>query len=108
MTKSSGKSKGIRLDKKFLERIIEKEEAEIVDGFKIIRDSLIYEGREHEDCEVIIKKGNDYFKFNYFRTMLGGRHLGKFRVKDKNDLGEQYFCKRVKPIERRMTIIDYE
>ena len=35
-----------------------------------------------------------------------GKRLGRFRIKDKNDKGEKYFCEQVHPVER--TVMDYE
>ena len=88
---------------------LEKNEEEQVvhQGFNLVRNRLIYEGREHDDYEIIIEKDGEYFRFCYVVTPFNQKgYLGKFRVRDKNDLGEKFFCEKVHPVKR--TIIDYE
>jgi hypothetical protein len=101
------KKEGKSLKKSLLENFLEKHDGGEFSyrGFKLVRRRLIYEGREHDDYEVIIEKDDEYFRFTYF-VDWGGTSLGKFRVKAKNDLGERYFCEKVHPVER--TVIDYE
>ena len=103
------KKEGKKLRKSLLEKFLEEngEEQVVHQGFNLVRNSLIYEGREHDNYEIIIEKGGEYFRFCYVVTPFNQKgYLGKFRVRDKNDLGEKYFCEKVHPVKR--TIIDYE